>query len=672
MRTFSLVLLVIARLNAQSLPGVVASDVAVDSQGFIFLAGSTTSNNLPTTAGVYQPSPASPCVAQACTHGFAAKLSPSGDTVLWATYVAGNESESIRALALSADGSIYVAGSTTSKTLSPVSASNQYGPGRLFVAKLSSDGKALLGLTYFGGSGNDGLTGVKLDAAGNVYLAGTTASADFPTTPGAYQRTLGATPSDYPNRPAECLGADQFVVKFDPALKTPLFSTLIGTPFAESADDFAIGPDNSVYVAGISGNERSCPSWPLLTRLNPQGSGIIYSVKTGGQALAVDPDGNAYAAHDTRAFSLAPPHAEIWKLNPKGAVLATTSIAGLVDSMAVANGEIGILGYSWPTLLYPTPGAPGACVVVHYETSLTPYLVRLVPTGLAYTYLGYLRSNRGGFSANKLLGPDRLVASYPYYSQLPYTILPVGLPPPGTVTCILDAADYQRPQVAPGELLSLFGTGIGAPSPALAQPDVNGTIGADLGGVRVTVNGLPAPLLYAASGQINMVMPFGVSGDTVQFEIRRDGRPIAAVSQFLIPRHPGAFNTGTQFGPLAALNQDGSVNSDSNPAAPGSVISIFATGLGAMTPQLPDGAAPAQVANTPAVKPRVTVNNQTAQVLYMGNAPTLVEGVVQINLRLPNPLPPNPYLLLYPGTATVWLDYPSEAGASTGGRVSIK
>lgn len=661
---------------AQVPPGisVAPSDSAVDGQGFVYLVGSTNSAGLPTTAGVFQPAPPSLCATPACQHGFVAKLTPSGETVVWATYLAGNGSESIGALAIGADGSIYVTGTATSRITAPGAAGIQYGNGQLFVAKVAPDGKSLSAVSYFGGSGSDSAAGVKLDGAGNVYLAGTTSSNDFPTTPGAFQRTLGAMPTANPNIGDWCLGSNQFVIKFDPGLKTVLFATLMGTPLKETTYDFAIGADHSVYVAGISGPERSCPSWAILRRLNPQGSGLVYdSAVAGGQSVAVDSAGNAYAADDDGAWGLASPYADFVKVSPTGEVLATATVAGHVQSMAVADGEIGVLGDSWPSNLTPTPGAPGACVSIHYEESPIPFLARLDPKTLGVTYMGYAWSASGRGAQYKMIGSDRVLATYPYYTELPYAIVPIGLPPPGTVTCVVDAADYQGFGVSPGEVLAVFGSGIGTVSPAVAQPDADGNIGPELNGLRVTANGLPVPLLYAESGQINMVTPFAISGDRVQFEIGRDGKAIAAFSVFPHPQHAGAFTAnGVPFGQLAALNQDGSVNTASNPASPGSIVSVFATGLGAMTPQLPDGAVAMQIANAPEVKPAITVNGQAAEVWYMGNAPGLVQGVVQINLRLPNPLPPSPDRLLYPGTADVWALYPDASAKNAGGRVWIQ
>jgi uncharacterized protein (TIGR03437 family) len=198
----------------------------------------------------------------------------------------------------------------------------------------------------------------------------------------------------------------------------------------------------------------------------------------------------------------------------------------------------------------------------------------------------------------------------------PTRFYPLGPPAAGTVVCTSDAADYQGDAVAPGEIVSLFGIGIGPALPALAQLDAHGSIGPALAGVRVLADGAPAPLLYAASGQINLVLPFGVTGNKVHLELYRNGSLVTQFDKLLLPQHPGVFATGALLnGPLAALNQDGSVNSSSNPAVPG---------LGVMAPQLPDGALPTAPVNTPVLPIQVLVNQQPVEILYIGNAPTAV------------------------------------------------
>ncbi len=667
-------LLLIRALSAQALPGIpFPLAVAVDAQGSIYLAGNTTGADLATTAGVFQPAVApGGCTASTgtCTHGFVAKVSPSGDRVMWATYLTGVGPDSVTGIAVAADGNIYVAGTTTSATL--VTGGNPSGVQRLFVAKLSSDGKSVLAGSYFGGSGSDSVSKLVVDSGGSVFLAGTTASADFPTTPGAYQRTLGAGAAP-PTPNIICVGdTDQFLAKFDATLKTVLFSTLIGTPGAEQTWDFAIGPDGSLYIAGARGPLRnsSCTAG-LLTRLNPQGSAAVYSVWFTGSpvyALAVDSAGAVYLASDNRVFGVSAPEATISKIDSQGNTVATARINGWITSLTAVSGDIGILGASYPGSLTPTADGPRPCFPpVHYETESVPYVARLNAGTLAPTYTGYLTASRAWLAA-----PDRVVAANPYSTLLPYAVLPAGPPAAGTVTCIADAADFKSRAVAPGEIISLFGRQIGPAEPALAQPDAQGIIGPDLAGVRVLANGASAPLLFASPGQINLVLPFGLTGDKAHLELYRDNRLMAEFDVLLVPQHWGAFAAGTPIsGPLAALNQNGTVNSDSNPALPGSIVSIFVTGLGVMTPQLPDGAAPPLAANTPVMPTYVYVNEQRAEVLYVGNAPTLVQGVVQINLRVPNPIPASADSHP-PGLVYVALSAESYIGPYAGGTVAVR
>ena len=131
---------------------------------------------------------------------------------------------------------------------------------------------------------------------------------------------------------------------------------------------------------------------------------------------------------------------------------------------------------------------------------------------------------------------------------------------------------------------------------ATAAFDAAGNISSQLSGIEVLAGGLPAPLLYAAPNQINLVVPFALAaGSTANFELRRSGSVVASFPTNVVSQHLGLFtldSTGT--GQLAALNQDGSVNSAANPAQPGTAVAIFATGLGAMTPLPVDGSRPSQ------------------------------------------------------------------------------
>ena len=160
---------------------------------------------------------------------------------------------------------------------------------------------------------------MRVDATGNVYVAGIAYSDPFPTTPGVYRRDHIPSSSN-----AICRGmADQFLAKFDSALSRLLFSTLAGTSGNDVASDLAIGADGSLYLAGSDGSIRDCQH-PMLTRFTADGRAVAYSVMlalgptpTGGYNVVVDSVGNAYLATDTRGY-VPPSRGGLWKLDPQG------------------------------------------------------------------------------------------------------------------------------------------------------------------------------------------------------------------------------------------------------------------------------------------------------------------------------------------------------------------
>lgn len=153
-----------------------------------------------------------------------------------------------------------------------------------------------------------------------------------------------------------------------------------------------------------------------------------------------------------------------------------------------------------------------------------------------------------------------------------------------------------------------------------------------LGGVEVLVDGTPAPLLYARSGQINAIVPFGVANPTTQVVISNGGAMSNEAILGVVTAQPDAFRLNAKLW-AAALNQDGSVNSASNHAALGTIVSVFATGFGSMTPQPTDGQLITGTLPTLAVQ--VLNGYQPLEATYAGPAPTLIAGVTQVNFRLP-------------------------------------
>jgi len=221
-----------------------------------------------------------------------------------------------------------------------------------------------------------------------------------------------------------------------------------------------------------------------------------------------------------------------------------------------------------------------------------------------------------------------------------YGLLP-GVP---GIASVVDSASYAGGVVAPGELVSVFGNTIGPTAPASASV-VGGKLPFTLGGVQVTFNGQPAPLLYGSAGQINAVAPFELAGQsTAQIAVTQVNGQSYSTTVTVAATHPAIFAAnGTGTGQGAILNADLSDNSASNPAPLGSVISIFATGLGVTSPASVDGMLASGV-NPPLVAQPLTVmiGGQSTKVLYQGAAPGLVAGVSQINVQLPSNIQAGP------------------------------
>lgn len=200
---------------------------------------------------------------------------------------------------------------------------------------------------------------------------------------------------------------------------------------------------------------------------------------------------------------------------------------------------------------------------------------------------------------------------------------------------ILNAASLLAGTVAPGEVVTLMGSVIG---PASAQQPTNSPTSFVLGGTRVLFDGTAAPLLYAAPNQINLIVPFGVSGRaTTHMQVIDATGVIAEVSLPVVATVPGLFtqdSSGT--GPGAILNEDSTVNSPSNPAVRESVVALFVTGAGQTDPPGTDGRVNGEPFRKLSYAVSVLIGGVEAEILYAGDAPGLVAGIFQVNCRIPS------------------------------------
>jgi uncharacterized protein (TIGR03437 family) len=210
---------------------------------------------------------------------------------------------------------------------------------------------------------------------------------------------------------------------------------------------------------------------------------------------------------------------------------------------------------------------------------------------------------------------------------------------------VVNGATFQSGPVAPGEIVSLFGSAIGPPTPApltLTNPRL---VANSIESVHVYFDGTPAPLLYASVGQVNAVVPYSVAGkSSTVLQLEYLGVLSNPVTLQVAATAPGVFSIdGSGQGPGAILNtSDGSVNSPAKPAARGDWVSIFATGAGVTTPASVDGFVASAPLPIPTSQVAVTMGGLPCLLNFEGAAPGLVSGVLQINAQVPAGLPAGP------------------------------
>ncbi len=300
--------------------------IAVDAAGRAYVAGvtSSSSRDFPTTPGAFRTSDCAGGWA-AGGDGFVARLSPGGGVLEYSTFLCGTAHESPNGIAVDAAGHAYVVGSTESEdfpTFGAIQPAKASGPSAVtgFLTKLLPDGSGVAWSTYLGGSTNDIVADVALDAAGNAYVTGETQSDDFPTTAGVVQPRRDNSLCVY------TLCSDVFVTKVD-ANGALAYSTLLfgeGNDAGTRVDVDALG---NAYVVGSTAS-RFFPvvgafqpatrgaGDAFVAKLDPAGARLLYSSYLGGSpgvaspligadgatGLAVDWMGNAHVGGYTLSF----------------------------------------------------------------------------------------------------------------------------------------------------------------------------------------------------------------------------------------------------------------------------------------------------------------------------------------------------------------------------------
>ena len=229
-----------------------------------------------------------------------------------------------------------------------------------------------------------------------------------------------------------------------------------------------------------------------------------------------------------------------------------------------------------------------------------------------------------------------LAAVFPANSITMLVIPPATLPvPKPVVSAVTNAASYGS-AIAPGQMVDIWGTGLGPSKLAGLALDANGMVSTSLANVRILFDGVPAPLVYVSATQCSAVVPyFGAVNATTHVQVEYQGALSDPLPVPVVATAPGIFTanaSGTGQGSI--LNQDQSINSISNPAAGGSIVVLWATGEGLTDPPGVDGRPAVGVFPAPVASVSVDIGGYPATVKYAGAAPGFPPGVLQINAQM--------------------------------------
>jgi uncharacterized protein (TIGR03437 family) len=398
--------------------------IAVDAAGYAYVTGATTSGDFPAIHSIQQ-------IAAGSTHCFALKLNPSGSALIYSTQFGGtpdvpplglalDDRDQSWAIAVDASGNAYVAGETPSKDFPVVNAIQPASAGDFdaFVAKINPTGDQFIYSTFLGGTSSDGAKSIAVDASGNVYVAGSTNSADFPVA-NAFQ----TAPKNQ--------NATGFVAKLNASGSGLVYSTYLGGSGSDIALGIAVDGSGDAYVTGetssvdfptvnafqpfLAGHQSAGAVLPqgnaFITKFDATGSSLIYSTFLGGSggvsplggvgdtgnSIALDASGSAYVTGITGSsdFPLAaplPPEVAgdpgvmfVAKLSPAGNALVFGSyfgghfdgfIAGIGAAAVDSAGHVYVVGTTtattFPAINAVQPHYAGNLDAIVAEFDLTP------------------------------------------------------------------------------------------------------------------------------------------------------------------------------------------------------------------------------------------------------------------------------------------------------------
>ena len=564
--------------------------IAVDGAGNAYVAGTTTNPNFPAIGGGAFGTPPTSVTDE---RSFVTKLDPQG-AVMFSVLIGGSTISTARGIAIAPDGGIVVSGLAVSGEF-PITAGAYYtvpsGSSYWYLIKLNASGSQMIfSATGIGGSS------LAFDPAGNIYMAGS-GGPGYPTTAGAYQTNFVQGYYCYSLCQIAFPGELQHVTKMDQAATTLLYSTGLNdtTGLAGNTVNTGLAVDSAgnAYVTGTLYQAQypftvTVPSQysSYLSKLDPTGAKLLFSIPAGGGGVQVDSSGAVYVGGAVSSFTggfldvspapVAPPAVFSWipqlcwpdniTATSQAYVMKVDAVSGNVEDAQWIDGS-----------------GPGAAAI-----ALGGGSVWITGTSL---------TNDVPFSPG-VFAPDNVAPGFETGGYLSAVDFSAGVNTGPAIACVLDSGNMTHVgPVASYQLISLFGANLG-PAAGEAAPDGTDT---SIVGVSVTFDGLPAQLLYVSSSQINVVVPeppksrgvyplptstvmkLTVGNNSVerQFPFTASNPNLFANLSAEAPPCPGA-PSGGDFQALA-MNADGTWNSCSDPAAFGSTVSFFLHGAGAQT-----------------------------------------------------------------------------------------
>jgi trimeric autotransporter adhesin len=479
-------------------------------------------------------------------------------------------------------------------------------------------------ISNFAGTGTAGSSadqlsgpqGLAVDSAGNLYIADTQNNRVRKVTGGAISTVAGTGTAGFGGDGGAAANAQ------------------LNAPFGVAVD--AAG---NLYIAEFSNNRvRKVATNGNITTL--AGNGVSGFSGDGGQAtgamlngpqgVAVDSAGNVYIA-DTA-------NNRVRQVAPNGVIstVAGTGAAGYSgDGGSAVNAQVG----------NPTAVAVDSVGNV-YIADGNARVRKLFLSGLITTIAGtgprgY--SGDGGSGPNaRLNGPSALAINAAgniwIADSLNNAVRLLQFTGGGTtVSAVTSGASLLSGPVAPGEVVVIWGSGLGPAQLAQYQADSNGRVPTSVGGTSVYVNGVAAPVLYASANQVAAVIPFGISGSLAQMYVQYQNVTSAPFNLSVSSQIPAIFTlTSSGTGQAAAINnKDGSINGAARPAKVGEFVQLYITGAGQTSPSGTDGLINDTTLPVPVGAVKVTIGDQTANVNFAGGAPGAVAGVFQVNAQIP-------------------------------------